>query len=82
MIAIEFFEKLPSELSKKMEDGLLEYERKHDIDVNFKRFSFVLREEQEVVGILNAFHSYNCIHIEDLWVDRTVGIVVKGVEKS
>jgi small subunit ribosomal protein S1 len=22
-----------------------------------------------VIGILNAFHSYNCIHIEDLWVD-------------
>lgn len=71
MITTEFVETLPSDLTKKMEDGLLEYETKHGIDVNFKRFSLVLREEQEVIGILNAFHSYSCIHIEDLWVKDT-----------
>lgn len=68
MIDIEFVDKIPSELEEKMEAGLVQYESSHGIDVNYKRFSFVLRENEEVVGIMNAFHSYNSIHIEDIWV--------------
>ncbi len=71
MIAAEFLENLPPDLVKKMEDGLLEYERKHGIDVNLKEFSIVLKQAQKVIGILSAFHSYNSIHIVDLWVEAS-----------
>lgn len=71
MIKIEFHDSLSPDLAKKMEEGLLEYETKNRINVNFKRFCFVIREEHEIVGILNAFHSYNSVHIEDLWIEAT-----------
>jgi len=71
MITVEIVDKLSPILEEKMERGLDQYGISHDITVNYKRFSFILRVSQDVVGILNAFHSYNSIHIEDLWVDST-----------
>jgi len=69
MIIIEYVDKVTADLNEKMEQGLLEYETSHGIDVNYKRFSLVLKKDHDVVGIINAFHSYNSIHIEDMWVD-------------
>ena len=68
---IEFIEKLPEELSEKMEKGLMEYEISHGVDVNYKSFALVLFDEKdEVIGVLDAFSSYSSIHIRDLWVDK------------
>ena len=70
MITVEVVDKLSHILEKQMEQGLDQYGISHDITVDYKKFSFIFRYEQKVIGILNAFHSYNCIHIEDLWVDN------------
>lgn len=68
---IEFIEKLPEEINEKMEKGLEEYAISHAIDVNYQPFAFVLFGEQnEVIGVLDAFSSYSSIHIRDIWVDK------------
>lgn len=51
MITTAFVENLSPELEKKMENGLFEYEIKHEIDVNLEEFSIVLKQAQEVIGI-------------------------------
>lgn len=40
---INFVNELPEDIEKLMREDLVEYEAKHDIDVNFKRFALVLR---------------------------------------
>jgi GNAT superfamily N-acetyltransferase len=68
---IEFIDKLPASIEKQMEKGLEEYEVSHGIDVNFTPFCFILYDENnQAIGVLDAFSSYSSIHIRDLWVDK------------
>lgn len=66
----ELVDKLPKEIEEKMRKDLIEYETKHGIDVNYKPFSLVLRnEENNTIGVLNAFTAFSEIYIDDIWVD-------------
>lgn len=68
---ISFVDELSFDIQDKMEKGLEEYEISHGIDVNFTPFAFILYDEKnEVIGVLDAFSSYSCIHIRDLWIDK------------
>lgn len=54
-----------------MEGGLLEHELSHGIHVDYKPFAFELfNENNEIIGVLDAFSSYSSIHIRDLWIDK------------
>lgn len=65
------FDQLPKEINDKLENGLKEYEMSHSVNVDYKPFSLVLYDEkEEIIGILDAFSSYSCVHIRDLWVDK------------
>lgn len=67
---IAIVDQLSFELETQMEKGLTEYEQSHGIDVNYHPFSLIIyNDTNEVVGILEAFSSYSCVHIRDLWVD-------------
>ncbi|WP_115708823.1 GNAT family N-acetyltransferase [Legionella sainthelensi] len=67
---ITFVDQLSESLEKHMADDLIAYERKHGIDVNYKRFSVVLANEvNEVCGVINAFTVFAEIYIDDIWVD-------------
>lgn len=67
--SIEFMDELPKEIDEQMSRDLIAYETEHGIDVNFKRFSLVLKnEEGEVIGVLNAFTAFAEIYIDDMWV--------------
>ena len=69
---ISFFEKPPAQALAQMEKGLLDYAVKHGVNVDFKPFSFVLyNEKEDVIGMMEAFSSYSCIHIQDLWIDAS-----------
>jgi len=64
-------DEISKEVQTKMENGLKEHEMSHDINVNYKPFALELfNEKDEVIGVLDAFSSYSCIHIRDLWVDK------------
>lgn len=69
---IEFVEKIPVDVEEKMRNGFIAYESSHGIDVNYKSFSLVLRDENnEAVGVLNAFTAFAEIYIDDIWVDKS-----------
>jgi ribosomal protein S18 acetylase RimI-like enzyme len=68
---IELVDKISDDVDEKMSAGFAEYESSHGIDVNYKPFSLVLRnEKQEVLGVLNAFTAFAEIYIDDIWVDK------------
>ncbi len=69
---IEFTDTLPDEIEKKMRKDLIAYESSHSIDVNYKKFVLILRDEPgNVLGVLNAFTAFSEIYIEDMWVDSS-----------
>ncbi len=67
---ISFVDELSKDVQAKMEAGLKKYEMSHGVDVAYTPFVLELsNENNEVIGVLDAFSSYSCIHIRDLWVD-------------
>lgn len=68
---INLVDQLPDIIEKKMSNDLVAYESSHGIDVNYKRFAFVLSDESdEAIGVLNAFTAFSEIYIDDMWVDH------------
>ncbi len=67
---IAFLDKLDEEIEERMTEDLIAYEKTHGIDVNYKRFSVVISNEDNVVcGVVNAFTAFAEIYIDDIWVD-------------
>lgn len=67
---IEFVDKISDLEEDKMTKDLIAYERAHEIDVNYKKFSVVLKDEnRNVFGVLNAFTAFAEIYVDDIWVD-------------
>lgn len=61
---------LPKDIEDKMSQNLIEYEASHGIDVNYKRFSLVLYDDQEaIIGVINAYTAFAEIYVDDIWVD-------------
>ncbi len=53
-----------------MESGLKVYEVSHDINLDYQPIILeLLNETNELIGVLDAFSSYSCVHIRDLWVN-------------
>lgn len=70
-IKISYVEQISADVLIKMENGLKEYELSHGVHVDYTPFAFELYNEQgDVIGVLDAFSSYSCIHIRDLWIDK------------
>jgi len=69
-IKVAIVENLPKEIEEKMSKDLITYESGHGIDVNYKPFSMVLSDDQDnTIGVLNAFTAFAEIYVDDLWVD-------------
>lgn len=67
---IEFVDKISDAEEDKMTKDLVAYESAHGIDVNYKKFSVVLRDDRGVVfGVLNAFTAFAEVYLDDVWVD-------------
>ncbi|MBX3710000.1 MAG: GNAT family N-acetyltransferase [Gammaproteobacteria bacterium] len=68
---IEFVDVLSEDIEKKMRKDLIEYERGHGIDVNYRRFSIILKDDtNDAIGVLNAFTAFSEIYVDDMWVDK------------
>ena len=68
---INFVSELSEDTEKIMRKDLIEYETKHGIDVNFKRFALVLTSDSgKVCGVLNGFTAFSEIYIDDMWVHK------------
>lgn len=64
-------DKVSDEIEETMRKDLVEYEANHGIDVNYKPFSLIMRDqENNIIGVLNAFTAFSEIYIDDIWVDN------------
>jgi GNAT superfamily N-acetyltransferase len=62
---------LSEKAETKMAAGLKAYAESHGVHVDYQPFALELLDEQgDAIGVLEAFSSYSCIHIQDLWVDE------------
>lgn len=69
---IEFTETLSEEIEEKMRKDLVKYESSHGIDVNYKKFALVLKDESgNTLGVLNAFTAFAEVYVDDMWVDSS-----------
>jgi ribosomal protein S18 acetylase RimI-like enzyme len=70
MSTVKFVDQISDAIEAKMRKDLVDYESSHGIDVNFKKFALVLYDDnEEVIGVLNAFTAFSEVYIDDLWVD-------------
>lgn len=66
---IEIVSELSAEIDEIMQQDLVAYESSHGVDVNYKRFSLVLRSETgDLLGVLNAFTAFSEIYVDDMWI--------------
>lgn len=66
---IEFVDKISQVEEEKMNKDLVAYETSHGIDVNYNKFSVVLKDNKGIVfGILNAFTAFAEIYVDEIWV--------------
>lgn len=72
MVSIELVDKISDDTEERMRRDLVNYERSHGIDVNYKRFSLVVKNEDGViVGVLNAYTVFAEVYVDDLWVEES-----------
>lgn len=70
MIAVKLVDKLSDEIEAKMREGFVQYESSHGINVNYKQFALALADnENNTIGVLNAFTAFAEIYIQDMWID-------------
>ncbi len=71
MTTIKFVDQLCQADEEKMRKDLVSYESNHGVDVNHKQFALVLVDNQNnTIGVLNAFTAFAEIYVCDFWVDR------------
>lgn len=67
---IKFENQLPKIVEEKMKKDLIQYEKSHGIDINYKKFCLLLSiENDEVIGVLNGYTAFSEIYIDDLWIN-------------
>lgn len=69
---IELTDTMSEDIEDKMRKDLVKYESGHGIDVNYKKFALVLKDELgNAFGVLNAFTAFSEIYVDDMWVDSS-----------
>lgn len=70
MTSIKIVANIPEALIKKREQDLEKYENSHNVTVNYRQFSLILYDDNnEPIGILEAYTAFAEIYIDDIWVD-------------
>ena len=72
-LKIEFTDKLNKKTIQRMCKGFIDYEKAHEIDINYQEFAFVLSDRHKTAfGVLSAYTSFEEIYVDDIWVDESV----------
>jgi predicted acetyltransferase len=67
---IRFVDEIDEATEKHMTKDLIAYEASHGIDVNYRRFSVTISNEQgDIIGVINAYTAFAEIYVDDIWVD-------------
>ena len=68
MINIEFIEELDEDTYKILDDEFNKYAIKNNVKCNYKPFSYVAKENNNIVGIITGHSYYKEVFISDLIV--------------
>jgi ribosomal protein S18 acetylase RimI-like enzyme len=78
---IKYTENITQEIEAKMSEGLGKYEEQKGVDLNYKKFAFVLSDNSgKIFGGLTGYTAFKEVYIDDLWVDESLR--GKGFGKS
>ncbi|MBA2652583.1 MAG: GNAT family N-acetyltransferase [Tatlockia sp.] len=67
---LNFVDNLSENIENQMRKDFVAYETSHGIDVNYKKFAMILTDEQNnTLGVINAFTAFAEIYIDDMWVN-------------
>ena len=70
MISIKIVADIAETLEKKMAADLELYEKNHGVTVNYRQFSLILSDDNNLpVGVLKAYTAFSEIYVDDIWVD-------------
>ena len=68
---IHYFDHVEKELANEMHIGHIVYETEHNIVINYRKFSFVIRDKnQKLVGALTGYTCFEEVCVDDLWIDK------------
>ena len=68
MLIIEFKENLDDKIYELIDTEFNKYAIKNDVTCNYKPFSFVAKEDDDIIGIITGKSYYKEVHIGDLIV--------------
>lgn len=71
MLEIEFTDNPKDEIFDFIDIGFDKYALENDIDCNYRSFSFVAKENSEIVGVITGHSLYKEVRISDLIVLKT-----------
>lgn len=47
---------------------LVQTERQRGVHVNYKRFNFILKNDAELIGHIDAYTAFSEVYIDDIWI--------------
>jgi ribosomal protein S18 acetylase RimI-like enzyme len=67
---IETAYNIPQEIENRMRKDWEKYDTANGIDLNYKRFSLIMKNDaDEVIGLLTAYTVFAEIYVDEMWVD-------------
>ncbi|MBT3260951.1 GNAT family N-acetyltransferase [bacterium] len=68
---IEYTENITPESEKKISAGFILYEKEHGVEINYKKFGFLMENEAgALIGALTGYTAFAEVYIDDIWVDK------------
>ncbi|MDR1254908.1 MAG: hypothetical protein LBJ78_02640 [Puniceicoccales bacterium] len=67
-IKVEIVENIPQKIGERMWEDLKEYDKSSGIDTNYKRFSLIMKNDNEVIGVLEGYTVFAEIYVGELWI--------------
>lgn len=70
-LQVELLAELPEDIAETMLNEFVANEARHGIDVNYKTFALLLKDEKnQALGAINAYTAFSEIYIDDIWVSE------------
>ena len=79
-LKVTLVDQIPTLVKEKMEKELISYEISHGIDINYKCFSLLTEENDQVIKVLNGYSAFAEIYIDDIQIEedkRSLGFGTK-----
>lgn len=68
---IEYTENVSEEIETQFSRGLEAYEKEHHIGIQYRKFAFLIRQENSsVLGGIIGYTAFREVYIDDIWIDK------------